>query len=249
MATSTQSKRGKRAGAAPAAAAVPAAAFAGFERNAMAFWHELALEMNRDWFMANKARYEAQWVRPMQALLDDVARRLARVYRPIALGAPKVLRIHRDVRFSRDKTPYKTHIGGAVTVAGRKLGEGGNTVMYVHLGLDEEFVGVGCYMFDAEKLARWRKAVAGKPGAELQKIVDRLRTAGYRVGGHDDYKTMPRGFAPDHPRAELLKQRGMTAGFPEIPRGLLLEPGLADWLVLHGTATAPLVTWLHRHVG
>jgi uncharacterized protein (TIGR02453 family) len=215
----------------------------------MAFWHELSSEMNRDWFNANKVRYEAQWVQPMQALLDGVARRLAPAYRPLALGAPKVLRIHRDVRFSKDKAPYKTHIGAVVTVAGKKVGEGGNAAIYVHVGVDEEFVGVGCYMFDAGKLARWRRAVAGKPGAELQKIVGRLRKAGYVVGGHVDYKKVPRGFAPDHPRAELLRMRGLTGGFPEIPRGLLHASGLADWLVLHGKAMAPLVTWLHRHIG
>lgn len=223
--------------------------FAGFPRDGMAFWHELASEMNRDWFAANKARYEAQWVQPMEALLDDVARRLAPAYRPLALGAPKVMRIHRDVRFSKDKAPYKTHIGAVVTVAGKKVGEGGNAAIYVHLGLDEEFVGVGCYLFDADKLARWRKAVAGKPGAELQQLVDRLRRAGYAVGGHDDYKTVPRGFAPDHPRAGLLRMRGLTGSFPKIPRGLLLRPVLADWVVQHGKAMAPLVTWLHRHVG
>src|SRR5262249_43874931 len=191
----------KQQGAKPAAPA----AFAGFAKDAMAFWHELSAEMNRDWFAANKARYEAQWVQPMQALLDDVARRLAPAYRPLALGAPKVMRIHRDVRFSKDKAPYKTHIGAVITVAGEQVGEGGNAAMYVHIGMDEEFVGVGCYMFDPDKLARWRKAVAGKPGEELQKLVDRLRQAGYEVGGHDDYKTVPRGFPPEHPRAELLK--------------------------------------------
>ena len=235
----------------PAKAAKPGepASFAGFAKDAMGFWHELASEMNRDWFTANKALYEAQWVQPMQALLDDVGRRLAPVYRPLVLGAPKVMRIHRDVRFSKDKAPYKTHIGAVITVAGKKVGEGGNAAMYVHLGVDEEFVGVGCYMFVPDKLARYRKAVAGKPGVELQKIVDQLRGAGYAVGGHDDYKTVPRGFAPDHPRAELLKVRGLTGGFPEIPRGLLLQPALADWLVEHGKAMAPLVTWLHRHVG
>jgi len=248
----TRRKTSARPRAKPKAeAAAPAkpGPFTGFAKDAMAFWHELASEMNRDWFAANKARYEAQWVQPMQALLDEVARRIAPAYRPLTLGAPKVMRIHRDVRFSKDKTPYKTHIGAVVTVAGKKVGEGGNAAMYVHVGLDEEFVGVGCYMFDADKLARWRKAVAGKPGAELQQIVARLRKAGYVVGGHDDYKQVPRGFAPDHPRAELLKLRGLTGSFPEIPRGLLLKPGLADWLVEHGKAMAPLVTWLHRHVG
>jgi uncharacterized protein (TIGR02453 family) len=215
----------------------------------MQFWHELAAEMNRDWFNENKQRYESLWVAPMTALLDDVARRIAPAYRPLALGAPKVMRIYRDVRFSGDKTPYKTHIGAAITVAGKKVGEGGNTALYVHLGADEEFVGVGCYRFDAAKLVAWRKAVAGKSGAALVPVIAKLRKAGYHVGGHDDYKRVPAGFAPDHPRADLLKLRGLTGGCPDIPAGLLHKPGFADWLVKHGKAMAPLVIWLHRHAG
>jgi uncharacterized protein (TIGR02453 family) len=215
----------------------------------MQFWHELAAEMTRDWFVANKQRYEGLWVAPMTALLGEVARQIAPAYKPLALAAPKVMRIYRDVRFSNDKAPYKTHIGAVITVAGKAVGEGGNAAMYIHLGLEEEFVGVGCYRFDAAKLAKWRKAVAGKPGAELPPLVARLRKAGYVVGGHDDYKKVPTGFAADHPRAEFLKMRGLTGGFPEIPRGLLHKPGLRDWLVKHGKAMAPLVIWLHRHVG
>jgi uncharacterized protein (TIGR02453 family) len=184
----------------------------------------------------------------MTALLDDVAARLAPVYRPLALGAPKVLRIHRDVRFSKDKTPYKTHISAVITVRNKSLAAGGTAAMYVHLGLDEEFVGAGTYMFDASQLARWRKAVAGKSGADLMKLVTRLRRAGYQVGGHDDYKKVPRGFDPDHPRAELLKMRGLTAAPGEIPRGLLHDAALAGWLVEHGKALAPLVVWLARNV-
>jgi len=226
-----------------------AARFTGFDKTAMQFWHELAAEMNKDWFVANKQRYEDLWVAPMTALLGEVAGQIAPSYRPLQLGEPKVMRIYRDVRFAKDKTPYKTHIGAVITVAGKSVGEGGNAALYVHLGLEEEFVGVGCYRFDAAKLAKWRKAVAGKPGAELQPLVARLRKAGYVVGGHDDYKKVPTGFAADHPRAEFLKMKGLTGGFPEIPRGLLHKPGLADWLVKHGKAMAPLVIWLHRHVG
>ena len=163
-------------------------------------------------------------------------------------GAPKVLRIYRDVRFAQDKTPYKTHIAGVIRVGGRKAGEG-NAALYVHLGIEEEYVGVGSYRFDAAKLAKWRKVIAGKPGAALVPLIMRLRKAGYAVGGHDDFKRVPSGFAPDHPRADLLKVRGLTGGFPEIPAGLLHKPGLADWLVKHGKAMAPLVIWLHRSVG
>jgi len=223
--------------------------FTGFDRTAMQFWHELAAEMNRDWFTANKERYERLWVAPMTALLDDVAKRIAPAYKPLALGAPRVMRIYRDVRFSKDKAPYKTHIGAVITLAGKKIGEDGNAAMYVHLGVEEEFVGVGSYRFDAAKLATWRKAVAGKPGAALAPLIAKLRKAGYAVGGHDDYKKVPTGFPPDHPRADLLKVRGLTGGFPEIPAGLLHKPGLADWLVKHGKAMAPLVIWLHRNVG
>jgi uncharacterized protein (DUF2461 family) len=103
-----------------------------------------------------------------------------------------------------------------ITVAGKAVGEGGNAAMYLHFGLEEEFVGVGCYRFDA--------------------------------GGHDDYKKVPTGFAADHPRAEFLKMKGLTAGCGEIPPGLIHKPGFTGWLVKHGKAMAPLVIWLHRHV-
>src|SRR5690242_21898866 len=97
--------------------------FTGFDKHAMQFWHELAAEMTKEWFTANKQRYETEWVAPMTALLADVQRRLAPAYKPLKLGAPKVMRIYRDVRFSNDKAPYKTHIGAVITVAGKKVGE------------------------------------------------------------------------------------------------------------------------------
>jgi uncharacterized protein (TIGR02453 family) len=231
-----------------AGASAALASFDGFGRDAMQFWHELTAEMSREWFTANKARYEAQWVAPMQALMARAAAGIAPAYKPLVLGAPKVMRIHRDVRFAKDKTPYKTHIGGVISVAGSSLADGVNAALYVHLGLEEEFVGVGWYQFDAAKLAKWRKAVAGKPGIALQALIDQLRADGYRVGAHDDTKKVPKGFREDHPRAALLKMRGLTCVFPEIPRGLLHQPGLADWLVHHGRATAPLVIWLQRNV-
>lgn len=222
--------------------------FAGFDRQAMGFWHELAVEMNRAWFEENKARYERLWVAPMKALLGEVTAALRATYRPLELGEPKLLRIHRDVRFSKDKSPYKTHISGVITLAGKKLGDGGNAAMYLHVGVDEEFVGVGCYMFDSERLARWRKVVAGKQGPILAKLVGDLRAKGYVVGGHDDYKRVPKPYDDDHPQPELLKMKGLTGGFPEIPAGMLHQPELRDWLVEHGKAMRPVVAWLHEHI-
>ena len=87
-----------------------------------------------------------------------------------------------------------------------------------------------------------------KVGSQLSGIVAKLRKRGYNVGGHDDYKKVPKGFAPDHPRADFLKMRGLTAGPPAIPKGLLHKPGFADWLVEAGKTAAPMVSWLVRNV-
>lgn len=223
--------------------------FKGFDRDAMQFFHELSLEMNRDWFDANKERYKQRWTLPMTALLDEVAARLAKTYAPIKLGAPKLFRIYRDVRFSKDKTPYKTHAAGMLPLHAKKPIDGGCSALYLHLGIDEEYVGAGTYFFDDAQLPRWRKLVAApKTGAEIEALIKRLRKAGYTVGGHEDYKKVPKGFDPDHPRGDLLRMRGLTAGFPDIPRGLVHKPKLADWLVDHGKAVAPLVTWLSKNV-
>ncbi|HEY1556270.1 MAG TPA: TIGR02453 family protein [Kofleriaceae bacterium] len=223
--------------------------FAGFDKAAPQFFHELAAQMNREWFEANKPRYQQQWVEPLTALLDEVAARLGKAYAPAKLGAPKLFRIYRDTRFAKDKSPYKTHVAGVIPLAGKKPAEGGCSAMYLHLGLEAEFIGVGSYYFDDKQLARWRKLVAAdQTGKAIAGIVGKLRKRGYQVGGHEDYKKVPKGFAPDHARAEFLKMRGLTAGFPEIPRGMLHRAKLADWLVEHGKATAPMVTWLYQHV-
>ena len=222
--------------------------FSGFDRKAPAFWHELAAEMNRDWFLANKERYETQWVQPMQELLTQTSAKLAKAYAPLKLGPPRVMRIYRDTRFSKDKAPYKTHISGVVSVAGKARGEG-CTALYVHLGVDEEFIGVGTYFFDPKQLPKWRKLVAAdKTGVPLAQLVNKLRKAGYPVGGHDDYKRVPKPYDEDHPRAEFLKMKGLTAGLPDMPRGMLHRPQLVDWLAKSAAPTAPMVKWLYQNM-
>lgn len=224
-------------------------AFRGFDRDAVQFWHELAAEMSKDWFVANKQRYQSVWVEPMLTLLGEVARGLAPAYRPRKLAEPGVLRIYRDLRFSPDRTPYKTHIAGLIRLAGDPVAEAGNAALYLQLGLDGEYAGAGCYRFDGARVARWRRAVVGRPGAALLQILAGLRRKGYRAGGYETYARVPKGFAPDHPRAELLKCKGLICTFPAMPAGLLHEPALARWLLGHAKAAAPLVTWLRRNLG
>lgn len=224
------------------------ATFTGFPKKAMQFWQGLASNMSKEWFVANKERYETEWVMPMTALLSNAVHKLAPIYRPLTLGEPKIMRIYRDVRFSKDKAPYKTHIDVVITLGGKSASEGGIAALYMNLGLPESFGAVGCYEFDASQLARWRKAVGGAHGDVLQQLIIKLRKSGYIVGGHDDYKKVPKGFDPDHPRADLLKMKGLTGDFPKIPATLIHEPGFADWVVKHAKAMVPLVTWLHKHV-
>lgn len=225
-------------------------AFAGFARDAMGFFHELAVEMNREWYEANKARYQQLWVVPMTHLFEHVRAALAPVYRGAPIGAPKLFRLHRDVRFARDKTPYKTHIAGVLSLhANKKPVEGGCTPLYLELGIEGDWVGAGTYIFDAAQLARWRKLVAApRTGSAVAKLVDGLRTAGYDVSSHEPFKRVPRGFDAAHPRAELLKMRGVIAQFPQIPRGKIHRADFADWLVAHATAVAPFVRWLHANL-
>jgi uncharacterized protein (TIGR02453 family) len=224
--------------------------FCGFDHGAMQFWHELASQMSRDWFAANKQRYRSVWLEPMLALLREVARGLSPAYKPYALAEPGALRIHRDLRFSRDKTPYKTHIAAVIRLAGDRIAEAGIAALYLQLGLEDEYAGVGCYRFDAPRTARWRRAVVGPPGRALLRIIARLRRRkGYQAGGYEYYSRVPKGFAPDHPRADLLRYKGLICKFPAIPAGLLHQPELARWLLDHAKAAAPLVVWLRRHLG
>ena len=215
--------------------------FKGFDRSAPAFFAELAIEMNKSWFDENKQRYQDQWVAPMTELLTEVGGKLARTYGPLKLGAPKLFRIYRDVRFAKDKTPYKTHIAGVLQFEKDLSG----MPLYIHIGLEDDYVGAGTYYFEDQRLATWRKRVAAdKTGTQLVALVTKLRKAGYTVGGHEDYKKVPKGFAPDHARADFLKMKGLTAGFPAMPKGLIHKPALVDWMVDHGKVVAPLVTWL-----
>lgn len=214
--------------------------FRGFDKDAIAFLHELTIEMNREWFEANKDRYKRVWVEPLSELLDTVAGKLAKTYAPVKL-TPHVFRIYRDTRFSKDKAPYKTHVAGVLRAG--NVGSG----MYFHVETGEEWVGAGTYYFEDDKLGKWRRLVAAdKTGKEIAGIVAKLRRQGYEVGGHDDYKKVPKPYPADHPRAEFLRMKGLTAAFPQMPKGMLHRAELASWIVDHAKRVAPMVKWLSK---
>ena len=233
--------------AAPAKPAT-AARFTGFNRDAPRFFHELAAEMNRDWFTAHKAEYEALWVTPMTALLAEVRVGLVSAYRGLTLAPPRLFRIHRDVRFAKDKTPYKTRCAGVIAVGDGAVTEAG-AALYLHLGV-EEYAGAGFYGFTPAQLVRWRKAVVTDRSArELDAALAAARQAGHTLEAQEVLVRVPRGLDPAHPRGDLLRHKGCVVAFPPIPRGLIHQPDLAGWLIEHGQRAAPVVRWTARNVG
>jgi uncharacterized protein (TIGR02453 family) len=153
-------------------------------------------------------------------------------------GEPKIFRPYRDVRFSPDKTPYKTHIGAVVGGSG-----------YVQLSAEGLGAGAGMWEMNTDQLARYRAAVAGdRPGAELEEIVAEIEKADITIHGHGALKSAPRGYPADHPRITLLRYKGLTA-WKEWPVEPWLESAAAKDRVVSFFRTAqPLCSWLTENV-
>jgi uncharacterized protein (TIGR02453 family) len=166
--------------------------FTGFPKGSVRFLDDLELNNNRAWFQANKAVYEATCRRPMELLLAELEGKY---------GPGKIFRINRDIRFSADKSPYKTYVAAVV---GRHS--------YLSLSSDSFFVGGGGHMLDGSALTRFREAVAAqKSGRELERIVTTLEQQGYDVAG-EALKSAPKGYTNDHPRIRFLRHKGVTMG-------------------------------------
>lgn len=225
--------------------AAVATRFTGFADSERRFFRALARHQDRAWFQAHKREYEEGWLRPMQALLGELRERLDPVYPQQPLAAPKVFRIYRDVRFSKDKSPYKTHVGGYLGLEGGDAGPSAPSPLYLHLGDTELFACAGHYMMTPPQLARFRAALLDDArGAALATLLRGLTRGGYETGAHETLAKVPRGVDPAHPRADLLRQKGLIVSFPALRPTLLVERGLVAWLTKHAKRVAPVVEWL-----
>lgn len=220
--------------------------FEGFADAEARFFRALAKNQTRDWFLAHKAEYETGWATPMKLLLSEARERIDAFFPHVDLvDEPKVFRIFRDVRFSKDKTPYKTHASGILQVQRAGKVTEVPAALYVQIGAEETFAGAGHYMMDAAQLARFRAAVADDTsGKDLVAMVKKLERGGYRVDSAEVLKKVPRGFDAEHPRADLLRRKGLVVSYPELPGELIATRGLLDWLVAATKPVAPLVEWL-----
>ncbi|WP_405218155.1 DUF2461 domain-containing protein [Agrococcus sp. Ld7] len=205
-------------------------AFDGFTPDAFAFYRDLEVHNERAWWLEHKSRYDEFVRAPFEALAEELE--------PVA-SAVKIYRPYRDVRFSHDKTPYKTRQG---MFAQRAPGIGW------FLNLDAEGVSIGGGFFgDASFTRAYRAAVeAVGPGTELEGIVADLTAAGYELGG-EQLKTAPRGTDPEHPRIALLRYKWMTAR-RQLSETDALGPELLDALFDTVDELQPLVGWAARHI-
>ena len=202
--------------------------FSGFPEAALDFYDDLEMDNTKTFWEANKHVWAESVKAPMTALTAALAEEF---------GEAKIFRPFRDVRFAKDKTPYKTHQGAFVA-------RGPATGFYVQVGAAGVRTGAGFYDAAPPRLAAFREAIVDdRYGPELERIVADLVAAGWELGG-DRLKTSPRGYDADHPRIALLRHRSMTLGrdhgfVPYVHTAELLEKVRADW-----RAATPFVEWV-----
>ena len=229
--------------------------FAGFRPGALAFLRRLRRNNTRAWFERNRSVYETEVRDPMRALVEEMDVRLARLA-PELMGDPRrsVFRIHRDVRFSPDKSPYKTNAACQFFHhdAGRGAGqdaEGAGAGLYFQLADGDCFVAGGIWMPARPALEKIREAVAEEPEA-LDRIVRAV--AFRRRFGELDREAMltrlPRGYAPDHPAARWLRFKSFTATRP-LAASEVTGARLPGTLERDFAALLPLVRWLNAAIG
>lgn len=210
------------------------APFVGFGPNALDWFRGLAADNSKRYFEANRSVWAVQVREPLERLLEELAEDLG--------GSTKFFRPHRDTRFSKDKSPYKDHSYGVVSVP---AGESG---LYVSIGAGGLHAGSGYWRMAPDQLARFRAAVLAPEGAELDAAVGRMRASGVRLWG-DSLKGTPRGVPKDSPRADLLRMKDFLAGDELGPAETLEGRRPLDFARSVWDRSRESMAWMDAHVG
>lgn len=196
---------------------------------ALDFYEGLEVDNSKTYWTAHKSTYEEMVYAPMAALIEELEPEF---------GSGKIFRPYRDVRFSADKSPYKTNIGATV-------GEG-----YLQLSAAGLAAGNGMYMMAPDQLTRYRAAVADDgTGTELEQVITTMAKRKVKAQGRDELKTVPRGYPREHPREQLLRYKGLIAWqeWPVAP--WLGKPAAKEKIAEFLRVSAALAQWLNTHVG
>lgn len=230
-----------------APAAESARTFRGFTPEAIQFMADLAVNNDRAWFQPRKADYERLVRDPFERLVEGLAARFADRHLPLEADPRRsIFRIHRDTRFSRDKSPYKTHQAARFTWTGEGAlatqahGAGG----YFHFEPGSMYLGGGMFMPERPLLEAWRRRVVGESTTVHRAIEDPGFVAVFgRVSTHDPFKRVPAGYPADHPEAELLRMRDVVFGRP-LSDEEVLSPALPDTIADGLAAAMPVLRML-----
>ena len=234
----------------PASKGNPSApAFNGFGAPTIAFLKGLEKNNSKTWFDTHREEYEQHYKTPAEQFIAAIGPDLAKL-RPISY-LPKVngslFRINRDVRFSKDKTPYKPHLDMWFWEGDKK--GWGSPGFFLRITPGKLILGAGSHLFDKAHLERFRQAVvADKSGAELEKLLRGLKKTGFTLG-EATRKKVPRGFDPEHPRAHLLLADGLTASTTSKHPVELKTVEFVPHCRKQFTPLAKLNDWIGRHVG
>lgn len=214
--------------------------FAGFPPEATDFLKGLQANNDRAWFAAHRQIYEEALKAPGTAFSEAVRERLEDlIQQPVRA---KMFRIHRDVRFSKNKSPYNAHLHIAFFASAAASG------FYAGLEPERLVLGAGAFDLPSPRLDCYRAAVADPAqGAALSAILDSLGAAGFRLEGAT-LKRTPAPYPDDHPNAALLRRKGLTAWRDITDAAVIASPGVIDACVESFAALAPLTAWLTRAI-
>jgi uncharacterized protein (TIGR02453 family) len=241
-----------------ASSARPTADFTGFGPGMFRFFRALARHNERAWFEAHRDDYEGEVLSPLRALVEEMDARFGRFAPEFTGGKRSIFRIHRDIRFSNDKRPYKTHAAAWFyhRDAGRDGGLGtavrASAAFYLQLKPGETFAGGGLWTPERADLHLVREAIAERH-AELARLLraPALRAAAPEGLDRDEGTVLarvPRPYPADHPAAELLRHKSFTATVP-FADDEVLGPAFADRLEKAYRTLLPLARWLNEALG
>jgi uncharacterized protein (TIGR02453 family) len=221
----------------PSAISAPPA-FTGFGPQALGFLKALAFHQTKEWFEANRALYDSDVKAPLQDLVAALTAEFARTGLPLRGDARSIFRLHRDVRFSKDKRPYKTNAGAVLSRDGTKRAQG---FLYIHIDPEGCFVAAGYWHPEPDELLALRRAIAGKPEA-FRDAVAKLAKAGLALGGGEPLARVPKGFehVADADLAAALRMRNITVERP-LEAAAIASPDLVRDLVTFAQDAQPLL--------
>lgn len=209
-----------------------------FPNETVAFLRDLKRNNQRDWFKEHKKRFEAAVKYPAEDFVDLLEAEFEQLTN--RAHASKIFRIHRDVRFSKDKTPYNSHLH--ISLFPDEVDYQGPHWFF---GLDTEklILGVGIFGFDKAALTRYRQRIHGEAGAALDEILRALIAKGAYL--HEpELKRVPRDYDPEHPRAELLRRKGLAVWQDLGPAAVATKGDLVAHCMAQFESLKPVADWL-----